>query len=86
MPKRKTLNFKFEPLGTCPKDMKKRWQKKANRAHTSFKAAIELKCLECTAWDRKEAVNCFVTSCPLHAFNRSIFGGGTNEEQPTETT
>jgi len=74
--KKPAVNFPFSPLGTCPNALKKRWEKKAKKAHSSYKTAVELKCMECVAWDRREAVTCFVTSCPLYAFNRVIFNKG----------
>ena len=65
----------FEPLRTCPKEQRGRWERRAAVAHSQPMRAIELKCLDCAAWYRPEAARCDVTSCPLWAFNRRIFGG-----------
>jgi hypothetical protein len=34
----------------------------------SLQGAIELKCWDCTAWQKSEITHCELTSCPLHAF------------------
>jgi hypothetical protein len=65
---------RFEPLQTCPKDQRARWEKRASVAGTQPMRAIELKCLGCVAWDRPEAARCDASGCPLWAFNRRIFG------------
>lgn len=68
----------FRPLDLMPTDApvkyQRRWRKLAGQAHRSFKGAIELKCIDCCAWDRKEAKECQVKECPLWAINRKIFG------------
>ncbi len=64
----------FEPLATCPKAKRGRYGARAARAHVGFRAAVELKCLDCVSWDRPEAVRCQIRSCQLWAANRSIFG------------
>lgn len=67
----------FNPLALLPSDTpsryRKRWEKLAAKADTSFRAAVELKCIECCAWERTEAKACQVGSCPLFALNRKIF-------------
>ena len=64
----------FEPLQTCPKELRQRWQRRAASAHTQPMRAIELKCLDCAAWYRPEAARCEIRGCALWAFNRRIFG------------
>lgn len=70
----------FDPLRLMPSDApvryQNRWRKLAGQAHRSFKAAIELKCVECCAWERREARECQIKECPLWAINQKIFGGG----------
>lgn len=67
----------FNPLETMPSDVPKtkkaRWVKLSRRAGKSYRAAVELKCLECVAWERAEAKRCELTGCALYAFNRKIF-------------
>ncbi len=75
----------FEPLATCPKSKRTRYGARGARAHVGFRAAVELKCLDCVSWDRPEATRCQIRKCPLWAANRSIFGvpdeaGGQDEE------
>jgi len=64
----------FEPLKTCPKELRSRWERRAAVADTQPMRAIELKCLDCAAWERPEAVRCEISGCSLWAFNRRIFG------------
>lgn len=64
----------FEPLRTCPKDQRGRWERRASRAHDWPMSAITLKCLDCGAWYYAEAKRCEIQGCPLWAFNRRIFG------------
>ncbi len=68
----------FSPLATCPKQSVERFRRRAKLAATSQRAAIELKCLECCAWDRPEAKKCRILSCPLWEISGRIFrrGGG----------
>ena len=64
----------FEPLQTCPKEQRLRWERRAAVAHSQPMRAIELKCMDCVAWYRPEAIRCEIQGCPLWAFNRRIFG------------
>ena len=64
----------FEPLLTCPKDKRRRWERRAAVADTQPMRAIELKCLDCCAWSRPEAARCETRGCALWALNRRIFG------------
>ena len=68
----------FSPLATCPKQSDERFRRRGELAATSYRAAVELKCLECCAWDRPEAKRCRILSCPLWAISGRIFrrGGG----------
>ena len=54
----------FSPLATCPKESVERFRRRGELAATSYRAAVELKCLECCAWDRPEVVRCRIVSCP----------------------
>jgi hypothetical protein len=65
----------FEPLQTCPRELRNRWERRASVAQSQPMRAIELKCLECCAWERSEAARCEIPGCPLWALNRRIFGG-----------
>ena len=69
----------FSPLATCPKQSVERFRRRAKLAATSQRAAIELKCLECCAWDRPEVVRCQIVSCPLWALSRRIFRRGRRQ-------
>ena len=64
----------FEPLATCPPEERDRWMRRAEKADRQPLKAIEMKCLECSAWDHPVAKACEIRSCPLWAFNRRIFG------------
>ena len=64
----------FEPLQTCPRELRQRWERRAAAARTQPMKAIELKCLDCAAWDRPEAARCGIRGCPLWALSRRIFG------------
>ena len=61
------------PLATCPEDRADRFRRRAKLAATSQRAAIELKWLECCAWDRPGAKRCQIVSFPLWALSRGIF-------------
>lgn len=70
----------FKPLALAPDDVpyaSKMMRLGAAAAKGSYKAACELKCMDCCAWDRKEVVKCEVRECPLWAINRKLFGGTT---------
>ncbi len=69
----KAGSVEFEPLSTCPDSLRERYASRAKRADTSLKSAIELKCLECCAWDRPEVKRCQIGTCPLYALNRRWF-------------
>ena len=68
----------FSTLSTLPSNVpfsyRRRWERLAARAATSYRAAVELKCLECCAWERTEAKRCALNGCPLWALCRRIFG------------
>ena len=73
------LRSGFQPLSNLSQDVPRRWRKHwlklADRASTSYRAAVELKCLECCAWQRTEARRCEIRRCPLWALSRRIFCG-----------
>ncbi len=78
----------FLPLSNLPQDVPRRWRnhwlKVADRAATSYRAAVELKCLECCAWQRTEAGTCEIRGCPLWAVGRRIFRTSTRSEAHRE--
>ena len=67
----------FRPLETLPctvpSSFRRRWERLAGKAGTSYRAAVELKCLECCCWQRAEAKSCQITGCALWGLNRRIF-------------
>jgi hypothetical protein len=63
----------FSPLATCPEQSVDRFRRRGDLAVTSYRAAVELKCLECCAWERPEAQRCAMNSCPLWALSERIF-------------
>lgn len=67
------LAMRFDPLQTAPGKRRPRWDTLAVKAPTQYRAAVELKCLECCAWQRPEAARCEIVGCPLWALNRRIF-------------
>lgn len=68
--------IEFDPLGTCPTELRERYQRRADLAEKHPMKAIELKCIECCGWDRPEAARCELSDCPLWALNRRLFGRG----------
>jgi hypothetical protein len=64
----------FDPLGTCPERMRRRYARRSTLAHRHPTKAIELSCTACCGWSRPEAARCEIRSCPLWAINRRIFG------------
>jgi hypothetical protein len=78
----------FQPLFSLPQDVPRRWKdhwlKLARQATTSYRAAAELKCLDCCAWQRTEARSCEIRECPLWAVSRRIFGRSARFEAHRE--
>ena len=74
----------FQPLASLPQDVPRRWRghwlKLGGQATTSYRAAVELKCLECCAWHRTEARRCEIRGCPLWAVRQRIFGRSGRSE------
>jgi len=54
-------------LETCPEEQRERYAKRAEKIGKSLRAAIDLKCLECCAWQVSVVRHCHITSCALHA-------------------
>jgi hypothetical protein len=75
----------FEPLATvlsdAPASYRRRWERLASQATSSYRAAVELKCCECVAWQRVEAKRCEIRSCPLWVLSGRIFGREQGEER-----
>lgn len=67
----------FRPLATCPSSVpptkRRRWEALGRQAGKRYRAAVELKCLECCAWSRPEARRCEIQSCALWAISARIF-------------
>ena len=63
----------FNPLGLYPEAKRPRYEKRAQSAHTSYKSACELKCIECCGFVLKSAIDCEIVTCPLWAMNQRIF-------------
>ena len=82
------LRSGFQPLSNLPQNVPRRWRnhwlKVADRAATSYRAAVELKCLECCAWQRTEARTCEIRGCPLWAVSKRLFGTSTRSEAHRE--
>ena len=59
---------RFDPLGTCPSDLRYRYEKYAQKAASgSLAAAVHLKCPECCCWQQAEVRRCEIVGCPLWA-------------------
>jgi hypothetical protein len=67
-----------------------RWRHLVDKAERgSVKAMIRLACGDCVAWELKEARECELRACPLHAVNpwlRSRRAGRQAESEPEPTT
>jgi len=78
------LRSGFQPLSNLPQNLPQRWRnhwrKLADQAATSYRSAVELKCLDCCAWQRTEARSCEIRGCPLWAVSRRIFGRSRRSE------
>ncbi len=78
------LKSGFQPLSNLPQNVPRRWRnhwrKLADQAATSYRAAVELKCLDCCAWQRTEARSCEIRGCPLWAVSQRIFGSCRRSE------
>ncbi len=70
----------FDPIGLAPENARRRYAKAGLLAHQQPLKAIKLKCLDCSAWEHREAKRCAIRSCPLWALNRWIFAGKANSE------
>jgi hypothetical protein len=79
-PVRPTSAVLGDALETCPPERRDRWRKKAERVGTSGRAAIELKCLECCAWDRPEAKRCAIRSCAIWPISSRIFSRASSSD------
>ena len=83
-PAQMDLRTAFQPLSNLPENVPRRWRshwrKLADQAATSYRAAVELKCLECCAWQRTEARSCEIRGCPLWAVSQRIFGSSRRSE------
>lgn len=54
-------------INIIPKDKRESCEGLINKvAKGSVKALIQLKCLDCSNWQREEVRGCRVTNCPLH--------------------
>jgi hypothetical protein len=73
-PDRRPAPVSGDPLATCPRSLRARWARRAEAARRSYRAAVELKCLECCAWDRPKAKRCEIHGCPLWEIACRNFG------------
>jgi len=82
------LRSGFQPLSKLPQDVPRRWRdhwmKLADQATSSYRAAAELKCLECCAWRRTEARSCEIRGYPLWAVGKRILGTSARSEAHRE--
>jgi hypothetical protein len=73
----------FQPLATLPRDApqsyRRRWERLAFKAGTSYRPAVELACLSCCCWERTVVKRCGIVGCPLWALRGRIFGSETLE-------
>jgi len=60
-------------LAEIPEDLRERYRRKAKAAPTSYRAAVFLKCLQCSEWEYKEAQRCRQVLCPLWEFRAKVF-------------
>ncbi len=74
--KNKKKNYRFEglaPLKFAPKKVAEALERSAKLVDRSMRAAIKIKCIECSGWSRVEAKACRINTCALYPHNRKIF-------------
>ena len=83
-PAQMDLRTACQPLSKLPQNATGRCRKQrlklAHQATTSYRVAVELKCLDCCAWQRTEARRCEIRGCPLWAVSGRIFGRSSRSE------
>ncbi len=56
----------YDPLQTCPPEMRQRYKRMAGLAGQGrLPAMVRLKCLECCCWSSAEVRSCEITGCAL---------------------
>ena len=79
---------RFRPTATMPTsatpDRRRRWERLGTLAARSYRAAVELHCLDCTCWQRIEARDCAISTCSLWALNRRIFAREAGQAEREE--
>lgn len=56
-------------ISGIPLDQREKLIKTIDRAcNGSMKAAVKLKCLDCTNWQKQEVADCTIVDCSLHSF------------------
>ena len=83
----KKKNYKFEglaPLKHAPEKIAESLEKQAKMIDRSMRAAIKIKCIECSGWSRPEAKACQIKTCALYAWNRKIFDKKSLEVEDDE--
>jgi len=70
---------KYEPLVLADETTQKRFARRLGKLPTSMRGQIEIKCIECCGWDRKEAKQCQISTCALWVTNQRIFHGRANK-------
>lgn len=64
---------KYDPLGTCPPPLRRRYANHALKASRgSLVSMIRLKCLECCAWNSAEVRRCEIRGCALWLRARGV--------------
>ena len=79
---------RFRPTATMPADVpdtyRRRWERLGTLAARSYRAAVELHCLDCVCWHRVEARDCAISTCSLWALNGRIFARETGQAEGEE--
>jgi hypothetical protein len=70
----------FKPLATCPEKIAPRYKILAGKCDKSFSSAIKMKCLDCCAWEYREAKACVIVTCPLWEISNRIYKRGASDE------
>jgi hypothetical protein len=56
-----------------PERVRERYRRRAMQAPTNYRAAVFLKCLQCSEWEYKEAQRCRQVLCPLWEYRAKLF-------------
>jgi len=76
------MNRAQQAIFDCiPKDLQRRYGKKAREAPTSYPAAVMMKCLDCSGHHYDEVKACRIEGCSLHAHRERLFNRVSKKEQ-----